>query len=273
MTEKEYRSHPAISRSELWHMHESPEKFKWYREYPPAPTSALLFGQVVHKLILQADDFSNDFIVWPGLNRTTKAGKEAWAQFLQIVGDRQVVDKDGPNGYNRAVEMANKVLSNPVCKRLLNGDRERPFFWTDADTGEACKCRVDCLTETEDGLVIVDYKTANNADTDIFNHSIWKYGYHFQAAMYSEGVMQCLELTERPQFVFIVQEKTMPYSVNVVTVPPEVMLAGLDTFRELIGIYHECKETGYWYGYTGPFNEPNEAYLPGWMSMGEEEDE
>ena len=32
MTEKEYRQHPAISRSELWHIRESPEKFKWYRE-------------------------------------------------------------------------------------------------------------------------------------------------------------------------------------------------------------------------------------------------
>ena len=34
MTEKEYRQYPAISRSELWRIRESPEKFKWYREHP-----------------------------------------------------------------------------------------------------------------------------------------------------------------------------------------------------------------------------------------------
>ena len=44
MTELEYRSHPAISRSELWKMHESPEKFKWYKEHPVEPTSELLSG-------------------------------------------------------------------------------------------------------------------------------------------------------------------------------------------------------------------------------------
>ena len=38
MTEKEYRRHPAISRSELWHIRESPEKFKWYREHPEQPS-------------------------------------------------------------------------------------------------------------------------------------------------------------------------------------------------------------------------------------------
>lgn len=254
-------------------MHESPEKFKWYREHPSEPTPALLFGQVVHKLILQPDDFNADFIVWPGLNRTTKAGKEAWVQFLEIVGDRKVIEKDGPNGYNRAVEMANAVLSNPLAAKLLDGQHEVPFFWTDADTGEQCKCRVDCLTETDDGLVIVDYKTASSARTEIFNNDIFRYGYHLQSAMYSEGVMNAINLTERPDFVFIVQEKTAPYSVNVVTVSPEVMLVGLDTFREYMGIYHECNITGYWYGYNGFMDEPNETYLPGWMSMGVEEEE
>ena len=34
MTEKEYRSHPAISRSELWKIRESPEKFKYLKENP-----------------------------------------------------------------------------------------------------------------------------------------------------------------------------------------------------------------------------------------------
>ena len=57
MTEREYRQHPAISRSELWKMHESPEKFKWYKEHPIEPTPALLFGQLVHKMLLQPESF------------------------------------------------------------------------------------------------------------------------------------------------------------------------------------------------------------------------
>ena len=45
MTENEYRQYPAISRSELWHIRESPEKFKWYREHPEPPTQALEIGR------------------------------------------------------------------------------------------------------------------------------------------------------------------------------------------------------------------------------------
>ena len=270
MTEKEYRSHPAISRSELWKMNESPEKFKWYKDHPQPPTPSLLFGQVVQKLLLQPDDFDTDFAIAPELDRRTKAGKDAYNAFCDGLGDRSVV---APEMYLQAVEMAQKALSEPYVKKLLAGEKEVPFFWTDADTNEPCKCRVDCLTDMDGTLTIVDYKTAANAKTDVFNNSIYKYGYHLQAAMYSEGVMTALELPERPNFVFIVQEKNPPYSLNIVTVPSEVMLVGLDTFREFMGIYHECKETGYWWGYTGVFNEPNEAYLPGYMQIGEEKED
>ena len=270
MTEKEYRQHPAISRSDLWHIHESPEKFKWYMDHPQEPTPSLLFGQVVHKMVLQPDTFGDEFAVAPPVDRRTKAGKEDYALFCETTGDRTVITQDM---YDTALDMSAAVYSNPLAARFLKGEKEIPFFWTDEDTDEDCKCRVDCLTETDSGLVIVDYKTAGNAKTEIFINSIFKYGYHFQAAMYSTGVMTAKGLTERPDFVFIVQEKNPPYSVNVVTVPPEVMLAGYDTYRELLGTYHECTMTNYWYGYTGPFDEPNEAYLPSYMSLGLEEND
>ena len=50
MTEKEYREYPAISRSELFKISESPEKFKYYQEHPEEPTPSLIFGQLFHRL-------------------------------------------------------------------------------------------------------------------------------------------------------------------------------------------------------------------------------
>lgn len=271
MTEREYREHPAISRSELWRIHESPEKFKYFRDNSPTPTPSLLFGQVVHKLLLEPETFDRDFVVAPaGIDRRTSVGKEVYAAFTSAVNGRTVV---APDDYQKAAMMARKALEHPLVRTLLDGQKETPFFWTDPDTGEACKCRVDCLTNLDSGPVIVDYKTASSAATDVFNHSIYRYGYHFQAAMYSTGVIEALGLTERPGFIFVVQEKAPPYSVNVISVPPEVMLAGIDTYRELLGRYHECKMTGYFYGYTGPFDEPNEAFLPSWLGIGEKIEE
>lgn len=272
MTEKEYRSHPYVSRSELWKMNESPEKFRWYREHPLSPTPALVFGQVTHKLLLQPETFDDEFIVAPNCDRRTKAGKEEYEQFLAKVGDRTVISQDD---YNKALDMVVAVQSNPLANRFLQGAKEIPYFWTDEMTGEGCKCRLDCLYEEDGQRYIVDYKTTGNAQTEIFsNKDVFRYGYHFQAAMYSEGVMHGLNLTERPRFIFIAQEKAAPYSVNVIAVPDEVMLSGLDKYRELLGMYHECRVMDYYPGYNGALNELNEIALPGWMSLGvEEEDE
>lgn len=270
MSEHEYRSHPAISRSELWKMNESPEKFRWYREHPLTPTPALVFGQVTHKLLLQPDTFDDEFVIAPNCDRRTKAGKEEYETFLQTVGERTVISQDD---FDKALEMVAAVRYNPLANRFLQGETEVPYFWTDELTGERCKCRVDCLHKEDNRFCIVDYKTTGNAQTEIFsNKDVFRWGYHFQAAMYSEGVMHGLNLTERPQFIFVVQEKQAPYSVNVIAVPDEVMLAGLDKYRELLGRYRECLVMDYWPGYND-MGELNEIALPGWMSLGVEEDE
>ena len=271
MTEREYRQHPAISRSELWKMHESPEKFLWYKNHPSEPTPALLFGQLVHKMLLQPESFQTEFVVAPAVDRRTKAGKDEYAAFAETVGDRTIVTTDD---YNKALDMVTAVRMNPLANKLLAGEKEVPFFWTDEFTGTDCKCRVDCLTEIKGTYYIVDYKSTGNAATDIFsNKDVFKFGYFFQAAMYSEGVMQSLNLTERPRFVFIAQEKTPPYSVNVISVPDSVMLAGLDKYRELLGIYHECLTLDLWFGYNGAMNEMNEVSTPGWLQLGVDEED
>ena len=273
MTEKEYRSHPAISRSELWRMHDSPEKFKWFKDHPEPATPALLFGQVAHKMLLEPEDFDSEFVVAPNVDRRTKAGKAQWEEFQAEAADKTVVSQDF---YQTAAEMREAVMRVPSAANLLsgNGENERPFFWVDELTGVECKCRTDRIIFNEDGgVTIVDYKTSANAETGAFNSSIFKYGYNLQAAMYSEGVMKALCLTERPDFVFIVQEKKPPYSVNVVEVSEDVMTYGLDVFRELIGTYKECMDVDFWPGYTGFYDEPNESYLPGYVTLGEEQEE
>ena len=92
MTEKEYREHPAISRSELWKFRESPQKFKYAKEHPPEPTPALLFGQVFHKLALEPETFSEEFIAAPEIDRRTKDGKAATQEFLQAAEGKSVID-------------------------------------------------------------------------------------------------------------------------------------------------------------------------------------
>lgn len=261
MTEREYRQHPAISRSELFKISESPEKFKYYKEHPEEPTPSLIFGQLFHAMALQPETFDNDFAICPNVDRRTKAGKEAFAQFEADAEDKTVVTADM---YELADAMCEALKQNEFVVKLLKGEKEKPFFWVDDLTNEECKCRVDCLTELGDNLIIVDLKTTENAETEAFMRSAIKYGYDLQSAMYSKGVE--INTGKKPLFVFIAIEKKPPYAINILQADELLIRRGYDIFREYIGIYHDCKQTGNFYGYLGKFNQINNLALPSYLA-------
>lgn len=267
MTEQEYNKHEGIRRSDLWKVRESPEKYLWSIGHPEEPTPALVFGSMVHKLLLQPTDFNSEYAVAPEVDRRTKDGKETYQAFITENAGKTVVSTAD---IRTATDMVLAVERHPIASKLLHGEAEKPIFWTDEDTGELIKCRLDMLTELGGKPVVVDYKTALNADTRAFTSKIFSFGYHLQAYMYTEAVMREYNLEERPPFVFIVQEKQAPYAVNCILATEPIVMAGMDAFRELIGILHECLETGVFWGYNGKDNDLNEALLPKWMG-GEDE--
>ncbi len=261
MTEREYRAHPAISRSELFKISESPEKFKYYREHPEEPTPSLVFGQLFHSMALTPCETWKEFAIVPDIDKRTKAGKEAYRQFQEENEGKILVTYDMAQ---QAEAMCNALRENEFAQKLLDGEREKPFFWTDDLTGEECKCRVDVLTKIGDTNVIVDIKSADSAETEAFMKAALKYGYDFQAAMYTEGVKS--NTHKDYTFVFIVIEKKPPYAVNILQADKLFVLHGYDLFREYIGIYHKCKQTGNWYGYLGEHNIINTLGLPAYLA-------
>ena len=261
MTEKEYRQHPAISRSELWHIRESPQKFKYYKENPPAPTPSLLFGQVFHKMLLEPGTFDDEFVVAPEANRRTKEGKQMLEAFVADHENQTIITAEM---YEQAKEMCDAVKREPLAVKLLNGAAEAPFFWKDEMTGEDCKCRVDVLNTEYSQPIIVDVKSTADASTESFIRSAINYGYDFQAAMYSEGVEK--NIGKQPLFVFIAVEKDPPFSVNILQADELMLRRGYDLFREYIGIYHDCKVTGNFYGYLGKLNQINNLALPAYLA-------
>lgn len=254
MSQKAYREAEGISRSELFRIDLSPLHFKYYMDNPE-DSASLAFGRALHKYILEKDDFHNDFIVLPEINRRTKAGKEEYERYqMEAFGsDKELVSRAD---MSVIMEMYEAVMAHPLARRLLAGEHEKDFFWTDGATGEKCKCRPDCLTEYGGKKYIVDYKSTDSCEDGHFERSCRKYGYKFQAGMYTEGVFQ--NTFEQYGFAFVAQEKKAPYAVRVYFCTPEFVAQGYDKFRELIGVYHSCKETGNWYGYEGPMDTATE---------------
>lgn len=261
MTEKEYRAHPAVSRSELWRISESPEKFKYYKENPVEPTPALLFGQLFHKMALEPETLWDEFAVVPDFDKRTKAGREAHNEFIASLGDKTVVTNDM---YYLSKQICDSLYSNTYVKKLLSGEREKVFFWNDELTGEQCKCRTDCVTQVGELPLIIDLKTCACAESDAFMKAAIKHGYDFQSGMYTEGVKLCTG--KEYGFVFIAVEKEPPFAVNILQADKLFITRGYDLFREYIGIYHDCKTTGNWYGYLGRQNMINNLGLPSYLA-------
>lgn len=261
MTDKEYRSAKGISRSELFKISESPEKFKYYQENPEEPTPSLIFGQLLHAMALQPENLDTFFAIAPNVDKRTKEGKEAFAKFQENAQDKTIITAEM---VKEASQMCAALWKNDFVIKLLRGEKEKVFFWNDDLTGEPCKCRVDCLTELGDNLIIVDLKTTENAETEAFIKSAIKYGYDFQSAMYSKGVE--INTGKKPLFVFIAIEKKPPYAINILQADELLIRRGYDLFREYIGIYHDCKETGNFYGYLGRYNQINNLALPSYLA-------
>ena len=250
MSNKSYREHEGVSRSELnIILTKSPLHFKYEHEHHEEDTTALLEGRAAHKLILEPETFTEEFAICPECDRRTKEGKATYAEFIEAAEGKDVITSET---MTKILEMAEAIKQNEMAVRLLKGEHERSFFWTDAETGEQCKVRPDCLSEIDGQKYIVDYKTTESCADGAFERSVRKYGYKFQSGMYREGVFQ--NTFEDYKFAFVAQEKKAPYAVRVYICDDDFVREGYEQFREAIGIYHWCKVNDNWYGYEGPDN-------------------
>ena len=247
MTNKEYRENEAISRSELSVLlKETPMHFKYRKENPKEDTPALAFGHAAHKYILEKELFSLEFAVAPVCDRRTKAGKETYEAFLQESAGKEVISAED---YETIKAMAQAVDEDPFARAFLTGECEQSFFWTDAETGEACKVRPDCIALVNGKRYIVDYKTTNSCADGAFEKSVRQFGYKFQTGMYREGVFQ--NTFEEYGFAFVAQEKTAPYACRVYVCNEDFMIEGYEQFKKALNLYHWCKVNNCWYGYEG----------------------
>lgn len=245
MNDREYNAIEAIRRSDLWVINKTPLHFKSRLEEPQERTEALIFGSATHKFILEPESFADEYAIAPeGIDKRTKAGKEAWAEFLKQSAGKDVITTEQ---FQTILEMNKALKSNPEIVELLKGEHETAFVWTDEETGEACKVKADCITTRDGKRIIVDYKTTQSCANGDFERSAKKYGYKFQAGMYSEGIEQ--EYMEACDFVFIAQEKAPPYAARIYYAEADWVKAGKKQFHDLLRLYHRCKEADNWPGY------------------------
>ena len=249
MTEKQYNLIPAVRRSDLILLRRSPKHLEYAKSLGgmQEPTPAQIFGAAMHKAILEPDTFDQEYAIAPLVDKRTKAGKEEWQAFMEENAGRTVLSIEDAE----QIEQMKKALhEHPNADALLSGEHETTHVWTDTETGELCKVRLDCLTFFEGRPTIVDYKTVASCEDRIFERDCRQYGYKIQAGMYTEGLAISSGFTIDAGFVFVCQEKKAPFAVRVYRCDPGFVEQGNRQFHELLRYYHQCRETGEWPGYA-----------------------
>ena len=252
MTEQEYRAAEGVNKSTLWNLRKSPAHYKYFLENQREDTAAFAFGRAVHAAILTPSAFKKDFAVIPeGIDRRTKAGKEEYQAFLDASAGKEILTAADAETVKAIVKAFKK---NRDAVQLLKGPkREKPLFWTD-DNGILCKCRIDAYKA---GL-IVDLKTAQDAETETFTKEALRYGYDVQAAHYLDAY-QHKESSVRPEWYFIVIEKAEPYAINILRADIGFLDYGFIRRQELIEKLKACQDQKAYPDYG-----INELCLPAW---------
>jgi len=233
MTNQEYHEAKGISSSDFRLLEKSPLHLH-LKENFKLSGNAFDFGSALHKLVLEPNEFNEEFAIAPDLPKNTKAGKEAYKKFLEEVGDKTVITST----EYKQIELMTKNV-NAIAGGLLQGGKaETSHFVTDKD-GIVRKCRPDYYNE-DLGLVI-DVKTSKDSSIYGFKKAIYEYRYHRQAAWYLDTLQ--LNNKNASRFIFIVVEKTAPYMVSVYELNQEAIEKGREDYQRLLSEYVEYLET------------------------------
>jgi PDDEXK-like domain of unknown function (DUF3799) len=222
-----------------------PALFKYERDNGRLPKRHFDLGHAAHTLVLGAGPpiAAVDAADW----RTAKA-KELAAEAREA-GAVPLLAAE----YAVVQAMAAALRAHPTASLMLDpecGSPEQSLFWKDRRTGQWLRARLDFLRTPGVGrMVVPDYKTAACAAHDKVQRSLYDHRYYMQAPWYLDGLQTLGLAGDDAIFVFVVQEKTPPYLVNVVQPDDPAMAIGRLDNRSAVDLYVECASTDRWPGY------------------------
>lgn len=263
MTDAEYNAHPGIRSSTLkkFRSARTPRHFKHEQDNPSESGQEMILGNAFHCAVLEPHLFEERYYVMPKIDRRTKEGK---ALAAALPTDKISLEMDE---WEKVHAMAKEMRDHDYCRWLLQNATEKEVVieWTDDETGLLCKCKIDFFVQYTDGdgntkHFLPDLKTTKDARLYQFSGDIFKYGYHMQAAWYTEGYRQLFGVT--PDFLFAAPENTAPFAGALISVPAVIVEMGRIENEKTLHAYNQCLQKNEWPGY--PVH-PVEAVIPKWI--------
>lgn len=224
-----------LSFSSLNSFRESPKDFIDYKFKEKKTTDAMLFGSMVHCLVLEPDDFENRYAVLDdqdicvqigGLKpRSTNKYKEWKEVFLAEIGKREPITQEN---YQYAKIIAGNVLHNRASRKIFAqlNKREHPIEW------EYKNFKFKGFIDGMSDVIVLDFKTCASAKPKKFQRDIVEKGYYLQAAMYLTGIGIML-----PYYIIAADKKG---GVSVHKLHNHLIEHGLKEYEMLLDQFNAC---------------------------------
>lgn len=205
-------------------------------------TDAQSAGSLAHTVILEPQRFAERYVVRPdGIDYRTNAGK-AWRDDA-IAARLEPITADE---HDTAICQRDAVMRVATLRKLLaSGQAEVSAYWTDQRTGLLCRARPDWLHWTgPKRCVALDIKKTRELTPDAVQRAIASYGYHRQAAHYTNG-LRALGI-EVEEFVFGFVSASYPFVAAAFVLDDETASQGADEVAELLEKFLYCSEQKTW---------------------------
>jgi hypothetical protein len=263
-----YLSWPFVNNTLLTHAARSLAHFRFAEQTADdEPTAAMQLGSLVHAGILEPDSlvvmpcFEDEIRREDGSKyanpKATTAYKNRVADFEAANAGKRIVSA---GEYESIVGIRESLTGHKRASDYLDqGSVEVSIVWDDPDSGIRCKGRVDKWSEKE--CRIVDLKTTRDASE--FERAIFKYGYHRQAAFYSDGMHALTGQVH--EFAIAAVETDSPFCIRAAPVSDEALAAGRTEYMRLLQDIATCRSRGEWPGYQ----DPERWELPEWFQSHE----
>tara|TARA_R100001443_G_scaffold3277_2_gene10415 strand:+ start:13095 stop:13829 length:735 start_codon:yes stop_codon:yes gene_type:complete len=234
-----------LSYSSLKSFSLSPAHFLAYKNKEKKETSAMLFGRLIHKLVLEEDLLLEDFAIFNG----RRAGA-SWKEFQSDNSDKDIV-KDVE--LDEAIRIKDSIYNHPKAEKLLKGLTETEKYFKNEINGINFHGYIDGFCKD----YILDLKTTVSSEPHKFNRDSWKLKYHLQAAIYCA-------VTGVDNYYIIAVEKTFPYVVSVYKLDQELIEHGKEELAVLIDEFKEWNGKPIGYDYKAGLDYFT-MYLPEWL--------
>lgn len=231
----------------------------WKNRVPVKQTRPMLCGSLAHCAQLEPHALQDRYVFVPEdaprrpteaqwnaakSNESSMAAKAWWKEFLDGVGDREMVTAE--EFAVTQMQLA-ALAAEPTLRDLLaTGYSECSVFWVDPETGVYCKARPDHVHPVDKRTVrLLDLKSTVDESPIGFGRAAARLGMHRQAAHYTAGFTAATGLKVEA-FVFGAVTSAPPVLAVPYVLTDEIAEQAHDERRELLELFARCQKDDYW---------------------------